>query len=127
MKIVQSLLNFRVFLLADKGKKGENTAGFFVHFKTLQDTSPEFLKQTVSFIFWLQKISFPDDLDQPNAQNRFYSTNYIPAPEPQERLWTPVVCAVAQPVKSLWPNPESQPTWGTHDVWLSIQALYQRG
>lgn len=94
--IVQSLLNFRVFLLADKGQKGENSAGSFVHFKTLQDASPEFLEQTISFTFWLQKISFPDDPDQPNPQNRFYGTNYIPAPEPQEWLWTPVACVCGQ-------------------------------
>lgn len=106
---MQSLLNFRVFLLADKGQKGENSAGSFIHFKTLQDTSPEFLEQTISFTFWLQKISFPDDPDQPNPQNRFYGTNYIPAPEPQEWLWTPIACVVAKPVKSLWPDPESQP------------------
>lgn len=81
VNIVQPFLTFRVFSLADKGKKG-NRVGFIVHFKTLQDSSaPESLEQMANCIFRLQKISFPNDLDQPSPQNRFDGTNDYSCPQ----------------------------------------------
>lgn len=62
VNIVQPLLNFYVFSLADKGKKG-NSVSFIVHFKTLQDSSA--LESLEHFIFQVHKISRPMTLTDP--------------------------------------------------------------
>lgn len=62
VNIVQPLLNFYVFSLADKCKKG-NSVSFIVHFKTLQDSSA--LESLEHFIFQVHKISRPMTLTDP--------------------------------------------------------------
>lgn len=105
VNIVQPLLNFHVFSLADKGKKG-NSVSFTVHFKTLQDSSA--LESLEHFILQVQKISCPMTLTDPVHRTDLMVPTTIPVPELQEQLWTPVMSVVAKLVTSLWPNTESQ-------------------
>lgn len=89
VNIVQPLLNFHVFSLADKGKKG-NSVSFTVHFKTLQDSSA--LESLEHFILQVQKISCPMTLTDP-VHRRFDGTNYYSCPRaPGAALDASYVC-----------------------------------